>query len=209
MLGTHDLALFVASSWLLNITPGADTLYITTRSVTQGMKAGIVAALGISCGCCLHVAAAALGMSALLATSAMAFNIVKFAGAIYLIYIGVMFLMSGQRSRGARTPALASRLRKVFAQGFLTNILNPKVALFFLAFVPQFIEPMAANKPLAFLFLGSVFTINGTIWCLFLAWASSHARSLQLGSRTGMWLNRTIGGFFILLGIRLGLARQA
>lgn len=208
MLGTHDLALFVVSGLLLNITPGADSLYIATRSVAQGVRAGVAATLGIALGCHVHIFAAALGLSAVLATSAVAFTVVKFAGAAYLVYVGLSLL----RTRPALAQSLgtlaAAPLRTVFAQGFLTNVLNPKVALFFLAFVPQFIDPSAPNKPLAFIFLGVIFTFNGTLWCLFLAWASARLGSFGMGRRAAAWLGRSVGAIFIYLGVRLALTRQ-
>jgi threonine/homoserine/homoserine lactone efflux protein len=208
MLGTHDLALFVVSGLLLNITPGADSLYIATRSITQGVRAGVAAALGVSVGCCVHVCTAALGLSAILATSAVAFTAVKFAGAVYLIYVGLSLLRSRPASIQSLGVIAAVPLRTVFAQGFLTNVLNPKVALFFLAFVPQFIEPSAPNKPLAFIFLGAVFTFNATLWCLFLAWASARAGSLGVGRNAAAWFGRSVGAIFIFLGIRLALTKQ-
>ena len=155
MLGIHDLALFVLSGLLLNITPGADTLYIVGRSTTQGFKSGATAALGIGAGCCVHILAAALGLSAILAASATAFTLVKLVGAAYLVYLGISLLRANARTQTAeakRAPSIP--LRSVFAQGIMTNVLNPKVALFFLAFLPQFIEPHAPHKVLAFLVLG-------------------------------------------------------
>ena len=207
MLGTHDLALFIVSGLLLNVTPGADSLYIATRSATQGLVAGIAAVLGIGLGCCVHVLAAALGLSAVLATSAYAFTVVKLVGAAYLVYVGVSMLRA--RPAPARTTTLPSAtLRTVIAQGFLTNVLNPKVALFFLAFVPQFIVPSAPDKPLAFIFLGAIFTVNGVLWCLFLAWAAARIGTLGIGGRASLWLGRGVGGLFVALGVRLALARQ-
>lgn len=208
MLGTHDLPLFMVSGLLLNITPGADSLYIATRSVTQGARAGVAAALGIGAGCNVHIFAAALGLSALLAASAVAFTVVKLVGAAYLVYVGMSLL----RSRPARDQSVGAvpfaPLRSIFAQGFLTNILNPKVALFFLAFVPQFIEPSAPNKPLAFVFLGVIFNFNGTLWCLFLAWAAARVGSRGIGRHAVAWISRGVGAVFVSLGIRLALARQ-
>lgn len=208
MLGTHDLWLFIVSGLLLNVTPGADSLYIATRSVTQGVRAGIAAALGIGTGCCVHTLAAALGLSAILATSALAFSVVKFAGAAYLVYIGISLL----RSRPTAVPDLRAMppvpWLVVFYQGFLTNVLNPKVALFFLAFMPQFIDPGATHKALAFLFLGAIFNINGTLWCLFLAWVTARAGALGIGRRAAAWLRRSVGAVFVLLGVRLAFARH-
>lgn len=209
MFGTHDLLLFIVSGLLLNITPGADSLYIVTRSATQGVRAGVAAALGIAAGCYVHIFAAALGLSALLAASASAFTVVKLIGATYLIYIGVSMLRSRSSLR-APTGGEITRIpwRTVFAQGFLTNVLNPKVALFFLAFVPQFIDPLAPNKALAFIFLGCIFNINGTLWCLFLTWSAARVGALHTGRRAAAWLGRGVGALFLLLGLRLALAEH-
>src|SRR5687768_5906692 len=143
MLGIHDFTLFVMAGLLLNITPGPDLLYVIGRSTTQGASAGAAAALGIGAGCFVHIAAAAFGLSAILAASATAFAIVRLIGALYLVYVGLSLLRSLKSKPQAQSPdeniPIAS-LRSVFTQGFLTNALNPKVALFFLAFVPQFID---------------------------------------------------------------------
>ena len=209
MLGTHDLTLFVVSGLLLNITPGADSLYIATRSITQGFRAGVVAVLGIGLGCYVHIFAAALGLSAVLATSAVAFTFVKFAGAAYLVYVGLSLLRTRPTLAHSLGTVAAAPLRTIFAQGFLTNLLNPKVALFFLAFVPQFIDPSAPNKPLAFIFLGVIFNFNGTLWCLFLAWATARLGSIGIGRHAAVWLSRSVGAVFIYLGVRLALTKQS
>jgi threonine/homoserine/homoserine lactone efflux protein len=212
MAGTQNLWLFIVSGLLLNIAPGPDSLYIMARSATQGWRAGFVACWGIGAGTCVHVVAAALGLSALLATSATAFTLVKIVGAAYLAWIGIGMLR--QRGSGGTTVAVDTtprtiRYRDIFRQGFLTNVLNPKVALFFLAFVPQFIAPDAASKPLAFIVLGAIFDINGMLWChglaLFTAFAS---RRLNVGAAVGRWLNRTMGAVFLALGVKLALASR-
>ncbi len=210
MPGIHDLLLFVVSGLLLNITPGVDTLYVVGRGTTQGFRAGVIAALGIGAGCCVHTLAAALGLSAILAASATAFTVVKWIGAAYLVWLGIALLRSGPRgNRRAAAPPPAASMRKIFAQGFLTNVLNPKVALFFLAFLPQFIDGDAPRKALAFLFLGFVFVVNGTLWNVFVAWsAASFGRRLAGGAATA-WLDRAIGGVFVYLGIRLALVEGA
>ena len=208
MFGTHDLPLFILSGLLLNITPGADSLYIATRSVSQGVRAGFAAALGIGAGCFVHVFAAALGVSAILAASSIAFTVVKLAGAAYLVYMGLSLLRSKSAAATSAPTLPAASLPAVFWQGSLTNVLNPKVALFFLAFVPQFIESSAPSKVLAFLFLGTIFILNGTLWCLFLAWISSRLGALNIGSRATTWLRRSAGGLFVILGVRLALTKQ-
>ena len=206
MLGTHDLAIFVISGLLLNITPGADSLYIATRSASQGVRAGVAAVVGIGLGCCVHIVAAALGLSAILATSATAFTVVKLIGAAYLVYVGLSLL----RARAVQSPASVAPApwRTVVAQGFMTNVLNPKVALFFLAFLPQFVLPSAANKPLAFLFLGLIFAVNGILWCLFLAWAAARVGALGVGCRAAPWFSRGVGALFVALGLRLAFAER-
>jgi len=210
MFGTHDFLLFVAAGVLLNITPGPDMLYIIGRSTTQGWRAGAAAALGIGAGCVVHIAAAALGLSAVLAASATAFTILKIVGAVYLVYVGISFIRASRPSpRVAPHVALApTTLRTVFIQGFLTNVLNPKVALFFLAFLPQFINSDAPSKPLAFLFLGAVFNFNGTLWNLLVAWSAARFTVGIQRNKLAAWFNRCIGGLFVYLGIRLVFAKQ-
>jgi threonine/homoserine/homoserine lactone efflux protein len=211
MPGVHDLALFVASGILLNLTPGADTLYIVTRATTLGRKAGAVAALGIAAGCCLHIVAAGLGLSALLATSAAAFTAVKLAGAAYLIYMGIVLWRTGPRSPLAAAPLPAAPLQRIFVQGALTNVLNPKVALFFLAFLPQFVDRGGTHRLAAFLLLGTVFNTTGLVWNLFVAWSSAGIGRRIHGLPVRMQaLHRIAGAVFVALGIKLALtARQA
>jgi threonine/homoserine/homoserine lactone efflux protein len=211
MFGIHDLALFVVSGLLLNIMPGPDSLLIMTRSATQGWRAGSAAALGIGTGTFVHIVAAALGLSAILATSAAAFTVVKLLGAAYILYLAVGMLLSKRRDSDVTTlPALAPLpLRRIYAQGILTNVLNPKVALFFLAFVPQFIDANAPHKAIAFLILGAVFNINGMLWCHALALFTAQARArLKPNPAVTQWLNRATGGLFVWLGVKLALAKQ-
>jgi threonine/homoserine/homoserine lactone efflux protein len=210
MLGIHDLPLFVLSGLLLNILPGPDSLLIMTRSATQGWRAGSAAALGIGAGTFVHIVAAALGLSAVLAASSAAFTAVKLLGAAYILYMAIGLLRSRKRADGAATPALP-RLpyRKIFAQGFLTNVLNPKVAVFFLAFVPQFIDADAPNKALAFIVLGCIFNFNGMLWCHSLALFTAQAsRRIKLHPTASLWLSRATGGLFVWLGVKLALAKQ-
>ena len=171
-----------------------------------------MACWGIGSGVFVHVFAAALGLSALLATSATAFTVVKIIGAAYLAWIGIGMLR--QRAAAGETVVVDAAPRSIaygaiFRQGFLTNVLNPKVALFFLAFVPQFIAPDAPSKPLAFIVLGVIFDINGMLWChslaLFTAFASHR---LKVGAAVGRWLNRTMGAVFVALGAKLALASR-
>jgi threonine/homoserine/homoserine lactone efflux protein len=211
MLGTHDLLLFVASGVLLNITPGPDMLYVVARSTAQGARAGAAAAFGIAAGCAVHIMAAAFGLSAVIAASATAFTVLKVLGAIYLVYVGLSLIFGSRTSPTAKASATfaPARLRTIFVQGFLTNALNPKVALFFLALLPQFIDADAPSKPLGFLFLGAIFNVNGTLWNLLVAWCAARFGAGVDRTRLALWLNRCIGGVFVYIGIRIAFAKNA
>ena len=206
MFGIHNFALFITTGILLNLTPGPDTLYILGRSIAHGRPAGVASALGISVGSIFHTGAAALGLSAVLATSAWAFLFVKLAGGAYLIFLGIRALLEKQHDLSLPRHFKRSGATAAFRQGIVTNILNPKVALFFLAFLPQFIETNAPSKTVAFILLGLTFVMTGTAWCLVLAWLSS-AFSAQLRENPTItaWLNRAVGSLFVFLGLRLAL----
>jgi threonine/homoserine/homoserine lactone efflux protein len=208
MLGIHELWLFVISGLLLNVTSGPDTAYIVGRSVQLGWRGGVAAALGVSAGCLVHVFAAAIGLSALLAASSAAFTLVKWTGAAYLCYMGVRMLLSRQQAPVADVASGSGAiwLRQVFLQGALTNVLNPKVALFFLAFLPQFVAADSPHKPAAFVLLGLIFIFNGTLWCLGVAaFAARAAGRIRQSGRAVLWINRTLGGLFVYLGIRVAM----
>ena len=202
-----QLLLFMASGWLLNLSPGPDVLYIVTNALKSGVRAGIVAALGIVSGCFVHVFAAAISVGALLATSVTAFTVLKWIGAAYLLWMGIRLLLSKATSLDLRTGSTEVNLWRVYRQGFLTNALNPKVALFFLAFVPQFIAPDAPNKALAFLLLGLIFNLNslpinvGYAWLA--AWAARRVKTLQ---RAMHGMDRAAGVLFVGFGLHLALA---
>jgi threonine/homoserine/homoserine lactone efflux protein len=204
MLPIHDLALFVLSGVLLNLAPGPDTLFIVSHATRGGARAGSLAALGIGAGCLVHIAAATVGLSALLLASASAFAVVKVAGALYLVWIGLSLLRSG--APGVATAAAADGGTRIFVQGALTNALNPKVAMFFLAFLPQFVDPAGANRWAAFLVLGCLFDLTGTIWNLTLArLAASAARRSPMVRHASGWFARGVGAVFVGLGIKLAL----
>ena len=213
-MDAHHLLLFIAAGLLLNLTPGPDVLYIVTHALRSGARAGMVAALGITAGCFVHIFAAALGVSALMAASSTAFMVLKWAGAAYLVYVGVHMVLARAPSVSdlsainsiANTPHISCQkaLKRIFFQGFWTNALNPKVALFFLAFVPQFITPAIENKPLAFLLLGLLFNFNGLWvnigWALAAAWMARRVGAVQ---RSMHWLERIAGVLFIGFGFKL------
>lgn len=208
----QHLLLFIGAGLLLNLTPGPDVLYIVSNALRWGAKAGVVAGLGITAGCFVHVFAAALGVSALMAASATAFTVLKWAGAAYLVWVGVRLLFAKAapaRSWGSPVgspPAYGSpAYGAIFRGGFLTNVLNPKVAIFFLAFVPQFIAPEADDKALAFVLLGVLFNINSipvnSGWALAAAWMARRD-AVQRGMH---WLDRAAGLMFIAFGLRLAV----
>jgi threonine/homoserine/homoserine lactone efflux protein len=209
MFGIHDFGLFLCAGILLNLTPGPDTVYILGRSLAHGRRAGIASALGICVGSIFHTCAAAFGLSAFLATSAWAFSAVKLAGAAYLILLGFRALL--QREYDLHVPAKFKQNGPVaaFRQGILTNVLNPKVALFFLAFLPQFIDSATPSKMAAFLLLGLTFVMTGTIWCLVLAWfAAAFSTRLRGNAAVSAMLHRAVGSLFIFLGLRLAVAAR-
>ena len=210
MLGIHHYGWFVATAIVLVITPGQDTFFILGRSLSGGRAAGIAAALGITAGSVIHTFAAALGLSALLATSQYAFMAVKFAGAAYLIYVGARALLSRASGLpGGHAAGQDAGRGTAFRQGILSNLLNPKVALFFLALMPQFITAGSANKVGAFLALGLSFVALGLAWCVLLAIAAARLRGafLRRPSMANV-LNKVAGVMFIALGLRLATARQ-
>ncbi|HEY9641098.1 MAG TPA: LysE family translocator [Coleofasciculaceae cyanobacterium] len=203
MLGTYHLSTFLIASFLLWITPGTDTMYILARSISQGRQAGLISVLGISSGILIHTTFAAFGLSAILATSAWAFTTIKVAGATYLIYLGIQAWLS--QSKPLLTPKINSMSRwQIYRQGVVTNVLNPKIAIFFLAFLPQFVDPTAGLGALPFLFLGVLFVTGGTVWCLIIArFAAMATSTLRSNEKVLTWLERVTGCVYIALGLNL------
>ena len=215
MFGITHFEFFVVAVFLLNVTPGPDTAYIVGRSVAQGRGAGIVSALGISAGCIVHTLACAFGLTAILAASATAFTVIKIAGAIYLIYLGVRLILAKHDDATAARQAHASEkatpksLLQLFAQGFVTNVLNPKVVLFFVSFFPQFVAAESQHKTLAFLALGIVFIAMSTVWNSFVAWIAGSVTERFAGkSGVKKWLDRGVGSAFVGLGIKLATSHR-
>lgn len=203
MLGTDNLPLFLLSSFLLWITPGTDTMYVLTRSVSQGRQAGVISVLGINSGVLIHTLFAAFGLSAILATSAWAFTAIKLAGAAYLIYLGLQAWV--KQSPQLSNPDIGSMAGwQIYRQGVVTNVLNPKVALFFLSFLPQFVNPKAELGAWPFLVLGVLFVIGSTVWCLLLArFAAMATDTMRRNERISGWLERITGCVYIGLGLNL------
>jgi len=203
-LGIHELGLFIVAGWLLNLTPGPDMLFIAGRAVAHGFRAGAAAAFGIAAGCVVHTAVVALGLAALLAASSFAFDVVKLLGAAYLAYLGAKLLLSRPAGVTAERADAAARAGEIFWQGFITNVLNPKVALFFLAFLPQFIDPQADSKVLALSALGLIFIVNSLPIIVATAWLAARvgARLVHVG-QAQRWLDRGLGVLFVALAVRL------
>ena len=208
MIDPNSFALFVPASLALLLAPGPAVLYIVARSIDQGRLAGLVSVLGISAGAQVHVLAAALGISALLAASALAFSIVKYAGAAYLIYLGLHKLFFEKTSPAEFEPPQAQPLGRIFTQGFIVNLLNPKLALFFLAFLPQFIDPALGPVGLQFLLLGLIFTAIALVSDSGYALLAGTARS-WLRARPGFSRGQRVasGGVYVALGLAAALKR--
>ncbi|QQJ97072.1 LysE family translocator [Burkholderia ambifaria] len=213
MLGITHFGFFVFAVFLLNITPGPDTAYIVGRSVAQGRGAGLMSAFGISAGCCVHALACAFGLTALLAASATAFMVIKLVGAAYLIYLGVRMIVARQAAEPSGAEAAqgtaAKPLRQLFMQGFWTNVLNPKVVLFFVSFFPQFVSADSPHKAWAFLTLGAVFVAMSTVWTSLVAWVAGSVTQ-RFSGKPGVkkWLDRTVGSAFVGLGLRLATSQR-
>ena len=213
LFGIHDLALFAAAALLINVLPGPDMLLVASRGAMRGTRVGVLAALGVGVGCLFHTVLAALGLSALLAASQTAFTALKWAGAAYLVWIGIGMLRTHAVASPGATHARASASTgptgaQAFWQGVWTNALNPKVVLFFLAFLPQFVTPGEAHQAWAFVLLGTWFNLGGTLVNIGVALIAGRLRTSLAGRRTrhlGPWLQRAAGLLLIGLGCRLGL----
>ena len=199
---------FLFAALMLNIAPGPDMLYVIGRSVGQGRKAGIVSSLGVFFGCWVHILAAAVGIAAILRSSPLAFNIVRYAGAAYLIYLGIR--MVAQRRNNLSTQALKPEsLRSIFRQGVITNVLNPKVAIFFLAFLPQFVDARRGSVVLQILMLGLIFNVGGTLVNFGVAYAGGTlGELLRRNARFARLQQWFTGLVFIGLGARLAWQRR-
>ena len=213
MLGTHTLGVFAATVLVVNATPGVDMMLVLTRTMRHGVVGGIAAALGVSAGCVVQTLVAAFGLAALLAASAAAFAVVKWAGAAYLLWLAFGMLRDGVRARGplavdaerTASPGVA----RLFAQGLATNVLNPKVAIFFLALLPQFIDADAPAKLLAFVFLGAWFVVQGTAFLVAFVLLVAPLRRWRAPSGAARALNVGGAGLFAWLAARLALVERA
>jgi threonine/homoserine/homoserine lactone efflux protein len=210
MLGIQNYPIFVLSGIILNITPGADTMYIIARSLSQGTKAGIFSVLGISSGGVIHTLLVAFGLSAVIMISPQAFVIIKYIGAGYLTFLGVNAIIKLRKEIGQ--PAYLKEEKnavKIYRDGFVTNITNPKVIIFFMTFLPQFINTQFNKGPLPFLLLGFTFVTTGTIWCMFIALAAAKVGEfIRKNVVVHYTLNALTAIIFIGLAINLLMAKK-
>jgi RhtB (resistance to homoserine/threonine) family protein len=210
MNGIIHFETFLITGILLNLTPGNDTIFILSKSIGQGKKAGIISSLGIATGSIVHTLLAAFGLSLIIAKSILLFNLIKYAGAIYLFYIGYKMLTNKtELNTNEITKGELINYWAIYRDGIFTNILNPKVALFFIAFLPQFIDPNIKETILLFLALGTAFITTGTIWCLTLAiFASSIFSKLKDNKKISTYINKICGIALIGLGIKVALTNR-
>lgn len=202
-----SLLLFLTAALALNLAPGPDMLYVSTRSLSQGRRAGVISALGIAAGSVVHTILIASGLAALLHAVPVAYDIVRYAGAAYLIWLGIQALRAKTDATSTLRVARADDWA-IFRQGMITNLLNPKVALFFLAFLPQFTDPARGAVPLQIVLLGCLFNLSGTIVNVAVAWLTSSAGQLLKAARFARAFRWVTGSVFIGLGVRLALGER-
>lgn len=209
MIGIENFGLFIITALLFIITPGIDTIFVLNKSIGQGKKAGIFASIGINGGVLIHTLFAALGLSLLVAKSATAFLFLKYAGALYLVFLGIQKLVSKKDLSFSQDNQEVTSNKKHFVSGLITNTLNPKVALFFLSFFPQFISKSEIENPVPFIILGTVYALIGLIWFLLLNYFSSMFSNKIQGNETfNTWLNKFSGIVFIMMGLKVALSKK-
>ncbi|MGG0257050.1 LysE family translocator [Bacillus toyonensis] len=202
MYGIINYEVFLLTGILLNLIPGADTMYIVGRSISQGRKAGVYSVFGIITGSLVHTLFVAFGLSIVLTKSVVLFNTIKVIGVIYLVYLGIKMVLD-KTNVDFQASSNKLNIRKIYKQGLLTSLTNPKVSLFFIAFLPQFIDTKASG-PIPFIILGLTFTATGLLWCLFVAYFSSAvSKKLRRNQKVGTILNKVTGIIFIGMGLKL------
>jgi RhtB (resistance to homoserine/threonine) family protein len=209
MFDIDNFYLFLTVSILINLSPGPDMIYTAARSLSQGIKAGIFSALGIFVGCLFHITAAVFGLSKVIEESVLLFSIIKYAGAAYLVYLGIRSLLSKKKNKKEidTLPKLTSQ--KIFFQGMLTNILNPKVAIFFLSFLPQFIDPKSNYLKEQIAFLGLWFDVQGTATLIVVACAVGTFKNvLQKNTAIWNWQEKITGLILFGLGMKMFFSKK-
>ena len=209
MFNFQNLSLFFITSILLNLTPGNDMLYVASRSISQGIKAGIISAIGIFAGSFVHIFAAVLGLSLIISRSAYLFQLIKFAGAAYLIYLGIKALLSKQVIKTKKEKNGRTDYRSLFKQGVLTNALNPKVAIFFLSFLPQFINASSPVFKLQLFTLGLWFALQGTLVLIIVACILGKTKDFFNKNPKVWMIQEKISGFILIgLGVKIALTSK-
>jgi threonine/homoserine/homoserine lactone efflux protein len=208
MLLNPDLLIaYLAVATLLAISPGPDTMFVLASSASGGPRNGVAATLGISTGSIVHASAAALGISALIAASPVAFDVLRFGGALYLAWIGAWALYRlwrGLRDDSAISKAAPVSARAAYRRGFVTNVLNPKVAIFYVAFLPQFADVSLGHVPVQIFLLGCIHNAIGSLWLMTLAMASGRmVQVLARSARARAWLDGTAGAVYLILAARI------
>jgi len=208
-VGIINFTTFVITSFLFIISPGIDTIFILNKSIVQGKKWGLYSTLGITTGVLVHTTFAAFGLSLILAQSAMAFNVVKYLGAAYLVYLGVIKLFARESLIRAESQPKVASVKKTYLSAVATNVLNPKVAIFFLAFFPQFIQPVYLHSATPFIALGATYALMGLLWFAVLTlFAGSFSHKLKANPAIGSWLNKFSGMVFVLMGVKVAFTRR-
>lgn len=208
MFSLTGLFMFITASVVLILSPGPDSIYVLSRGISQGRKAGLVSAAGVTLGILVHTLFAAFGLAVVLAASAIAFTAIKLIGAAYLVYLGIKALLEKDHSLAAGN-SKSLNMRGLFTQGILSNVLNPKVALFFMAFLPQFVSPDFGPVPLQMLALGLLFAAMTLLYLGVLGWFSGHVGGwLSQRQWAERWIKRLTGGVLVALGIRLAFVHS-
>ena len=209
MIEPAKFALFITVSWALILVPGPDMLYVITRGMTHGRRAGMLSAIGVVCGILVHTLAAALGLTVIFQTSALAFLIVKYVGAVYLVYLGIKAWREKSVIGLPVSPPSASS-HQLFWQGVLSNVLNPKIAIFFLAFLPQFVDRGSSQVTLQLIALGLTFAFLGLLFLLVVGYSSGTiGRWITRRPKYAQFLGRLSGGILVALGVRLALTENS
>lgn len=208
MIEPTKFALFITVSWALILAPGPDMIYVITRGMTHGRKAGMLSAIGVVCGILVHTIAAALGLTVIFQTSALAFLIVKYVGAGYLIYLGIK-AWRDKSVIGLQVDSSSTSARQLFWQGVLSNVLNPKIAIFFLAFLPQFVDKGSSQVTMQLIALGLTFAFLGLLFLLVVGYSSGTLGGwITQRPQVAQFLGRLSGGILVALGVRLALTER-
>ncbi len=209
MFQIQNFYLFLSVSLLINLSPGPDMLYTAARSLSQGTKAGILSALGIFSGCLFHITAAVFGLSKIIQESVFLFSIIKYAGACYLVYLGLRSLFNKKKTETEIAPLAAISNKKIFLQGVITNVLNPKVAIFFLSFLPQFIDPKSIFLKEQITFLGLWFAVQGTLILSIVALITGYFQAILKKNKSFWnWQEKITGLILVGLGMKMFFTKK-